>query len=93
MRNVLFVILGIVGTVVCLSLMCNPAGIVSLEGYSHAVAVCGDEELEQSKDIDKVAHMRVWDGNTFTINWGHVNDSEVKRLRLLAKSECEKESN
>ena len=63
-------------------------GIVALNNYEHAVVICGDETENESVDIQDVAHMRLWDGNTYTINWGHINDTEIRVLREYATNQC-----
>ena len=65
-------------------------GIVAIEGYSHAVAICEfkdgrNHEMEQVKDV-----MYTWvdQGVMYTVNWDHLDDQEVKQLEVKADSEC-----
>jgi len=62
-------------------------GIISIEGYRHAIALCGDES-DSGMTPDKAT---VWvnDDITYIINSGHENDNEIKRLVRVSKVECE----
>lgn len=65
---------------------CSNNGIIIIEDYPHAVAICGQEK--PNKIIVNEA-IFISDGvATYTINRGHENDPEVQELMSLAKIEC-----
>jgi len=78
---------------VCVALACiwcGPNGIVGLDGYDHAVALCeGGEDvpLHEDETYGK-AHMWKADGILYVVNEGHLDDVEVTRLQEVAKAEC-----
>lgn len=65
-------------------------GIVMVDGYAHAVALCegkpGDtEEMVTQKDE---YHMWMDDGVLYTVNYGHLDDLEISELINRAQREC-----
>ena len=65
-------------------------GIVGLEGYEHAVALCEggeDEPLREDETYGK-AHMWKKNGIMYVVNEGHLRDTQVTELVALAEVEC-----
>lgn len=78
----------VVSAYVCFFYHQDRGGIIALPNYEHAVVICGDETGNEQEDIKDVAHMRLWNGNTYTINWGHANDPEIAVLKDVADERC-----
>lgn len=84
---VLLCVVGLVGAFVY-QLTFPPKGIIAWEGYEHAVALCTD----QYKGEITVGDVTLYQGKNYmmTINKGHENDKEVRHLKVLALTECDK---
>ena len=68
----------------------NPDGVVRVEGYEHAFAMCEGKEgesaaLETQKDE---YHMWMDNGVLYMVNYGHLDDTEVFQLKQAANIRC-----
>lgn len=82
------IVLGVM--IIALLAFADSRGIISVEGYEHGVAFCGEEFTMVAHSMN--AH--TWYDNvndiTFVVNSGHKQDKEVKELMDLATVECAK---
>ena len=70
-------------------------GIVTIQGYEHATAMCG-VEAGATTDVVPVGggwfsdggYMWAEDGIMYVINQGHMHDDEVVQLKVLATTTC-----
>lgn len=72
--------------VVAISLY-SPKGIIILEGWEHAVALC-DGEGDRAKQTNSYATQWNEDGILYVVNKGHEDDPSLSDLKLLAQKEC-----
>jgi hypothetical protein len=65
-----------------------PKGIIQWEDYEHAVAFCG----EQYDGLITVGDVTISGGRNYhmVINKGHEEDPQVRHLKVLALTECDK---
>lgn len=91
-------IIGIIAAIViCIlsirvySVATNPLenGIIMIEGYEHAVAICGEVEGDEEMVTQEGEyHMWAEDGHLYTVNYGHMHDDEINALRALVQVHC-----
>lgn len=76
-------------TLVMVSIMSSPEGIVTLDGWRHGVAICGEAEKDFPLETQEGEyHMWAEDGILYTVNYGHMQDDEVEQLKFWAAHEC-----
>lgn len=66
-------------------------GVVIVDGYAHAVAMCDYKDSTHSEDMVTQGdeyHMWVQGGVTYVVNYGHRNDPQIARLETLAIAYC-----
>lgn len=68
---------------------CRAKGVVIMEGYPHAVAICGQasqlDEATATLNEGVVLHQ---EGYFLVVNEGHLKDNELQNLKVLAVIEC-----
>lgn len=88
-------IAGLIASIILLALLVGyriitrqwGAGIVSLPGYEHAVAICGQEGPDGRHVTDQAILIQE-EGIFYTINTGHEKDPEIQQVKLLAQRTC-----
>ena len=81
----------VVAILVALVCMNNGKGVVKVEGWAHGVAVCHSADSEYNEPITTISdegHMWVRNGIMYAVSNGHLGDSELSELVVLAGSVC-----
>lgn len=84
--------MGVVGTIISMSLLVSGDGIVLLEYWPDGVAMCDGKEGEEQPMETRVDEYHMWmeEGVLYVVNYGHLHDKELPLLKRSALKECKR---
>lgn len=84
------IIVALFVTLISHLLVSTPEGIVILDGYAHGVAMCEGDYTDNEDMFTQEGEYHMWmqHGVLYTINYGHLEDTEVSELVALATDTC-----
>lgn len=68
---------------------CRAKGVITLDGYPHAVAICGQaSKMDEATVVLNEGVVLHEEGYFLVVNEGHLNDNKLQNLKVLAVIEC-----